>query len=136
MILEDVVVSKTLSDREIKAGITAALQIAPEHIAVVSEIPSDKLHNDLLVMCQKLPLSGDFPLQISIYVRDQSLETIDVADAMERFCQATDSSVLISDDDGNPYSRILINKFNQRKKVFLDPESLDELNRFVVKPNL
>jgi hypothetical protein len=133
MILDDIQINKVLTDREIEVGISAAMKVRVLEVVTVSEIPSIKLADSIRVMCHRIVRSGDFPLQLSIYLYDRSLDKIDEAAAMEVFCEITKSDVLISDGNSNPYSRILISHDGVRKRVYLAPERLDEFNEFVIK---
>ena len=123
---QDIIVNRNLTIAEINLQVSQMFAIKPSEILVVEDIPEYTLPKSTRILCEVQYLEGDFKQMISIYFRDNSLSNSLSFEAIGRFCEFFKCTCLVSDNDVNPYSRMLIKGVNNYQTVYLSPELLDE----------
>ena len=123
---QDILINRYLDLIQVSLKISQIFSIEPSEILVVEEIPEYPVSKSIRILCQTQKLDGDFKQMISIYFRDKSLSSFLTYQAIGNFCEFFKCTCLISDDDNNPYSMILIKGVDSYHKVYLSPELLEE----------
>ncbi|HEX8597162.1 MAG TPA: hypothetical protein VF952_01435 [Chloroflexia bacterium] len=125
MILDDVLVDRNLSDDEVMTALSEVLLVTASNVLVLDDIMERKADEHVKVLCVRTRVKGDFPIMLSIYLRDPALEHVDREVVLSKFCSILGCTCLISDDSSNPYSGLLIVGSEPPRPVFLDADRLD-----------
>ncbi|MDQ3704917.1 MAG: hypothetical protein M3437_06805 [Chloroflexota bacterium] len=125
MTLDDVIVARNLSDHELVAALPEVLLVTSNEVLVLDDIEEGEVGEHVKVLCVRTRIKGDFPIVLSIYLRDPALENVDREVVLSKFCSKLGCTCPISDDSMNPYSRLLIVGSEPPRPVFLDADRLD-----------
>lgn len=131
MIWFDASLESPADDGLLQRCIAAMLSISIESVDVVHRISEMK---DALVTCVADAHSADrYSQLITLYISEE-LPRPDVPEAAARLAQTLDRSLLlVNDETANPYSFIHVSSTGERSVVLVDPDELDENDRYVVR---
>ena len=133
MIWQDVLVDRSLTDHEIITTLAALFSISATEILVVPEIPSVPVSEHTRILCERVAMQGEFPLMLSIYLRDERLETQNRSAFLLQFCGRLHCRCFVGDDSSNPYSGELFQEFGLPEHVFLNAEKLDYDDEYILQ---
>ncbi len=133
MIWQDVLVDRTLTDHEVIITLADLFSIASTEVLVVPEIPSVPVSEHTRIMCERTSMLGEFPLMLSIYLRDPRLELLDRSILLLQFCSKLRCRCFVGDDSLNPYSGVLFQEARPPEHVFLDAEKLDYSDEYIIQ---
>jgi hypothetical protein len=135
MIWNEILISKEILDVDIRSAAAEIFSIDIQSIVVVGSISDGGIDNSKPIVIENSRLGGDFPTRIVFYIeeKDVSIVDIDKLNSIVFLCRKLDCQILISDEDVNPYSMILIDSSASVAKVFLDVNKLDDEGQFVIK---
>ena len=125
MIWENVFVDRHLTAGEAAATLAKAFDVPVADVLVVPDIIAANAQPDARVLAELTSARGDFPVLLTIYLRDLNLATRDRAAIVGGFCEALGAACLISDDSVNPFTMLLVRRPADRRPVALDPQRLD-----------
>jgi hypothetical protein len=135
----DLMLDRVVNDRSIVKGMAHVFGLRSADIALVDEIADQPgvMSQDPPVIIERAELAGNFPLQLSIYLRRSELEqrVADPADeqaVVARLCAGWKCSALFSDDAVDPYSWFLMTPTGRLEEVTVDAGRLDDQDAFVV----
>jgi hypothetical protein len=132
---------REIDDLEIVKGLAHVFDLHAGEVSLVDEIAEgiQGLDGGLPVVIERIQLSGDFPLQLSIYIylrrSDLELRVYDAADEqamIARLCAMWKCNALFSDDDVNPYRWLLMSATGRLDEVTVDADRLDNEDAFVI----
>ncbi|MDQ3252991.1 MAG: hypothetical protein M3R15_03635 [Acidobacteriota bacterium] len=132
MFAGDVFIDRKLTSDEIANAMSKLLSISPAEVLVVDDITKleSRLGEDIHVLCEQVPMKGDFSVRIANYLRDAGLEKFVEQIGNEaltgQFCDELDCRCLISDDSVNPYSWLLVQGTGDVQSVSIDAHRSDE----------
>jgi hypothetical protein len=130
MYWQDILISRGLTDDEIRPFFSRVFNTPVERISVVSSIEEAPPPENSDILCVRSRAGGDFPLLLSVSLLD-TLER-SVLWVVGRLCEDLKCSCLVSDDSPSPYRMIKVTGVEQFVIVDLDAELLDELEQYVV----
>ncbi len=138
MLWEELLLDRRVPDRILARALADALGIPETSMRVVEDVADAPATADgaTLLLVDRTGLTGDFPLQLSLYVRDADLaRRIEPPAArlasVVRLCQLLDCTALLPDDSLNPFSWLRVRPSGAVDAVTLDPDRLDR-DEFVV----
>ncbi|MDR6820877.1 hypothetical protein J2X76_006077 [Neorhizobium sp. 2083] len=131
MIWFDAVLERPIEDERLQRGIAAMLAISFDSVSVVHSISEI---GSLPVTCVVEPGSADpYSQLITIYL-SEPLEHPDILESASRFAVIFDTSLLLANDaTANPYSFVKVSSGGQQSVVLVDPDELDENERYVIQ---
>jgi hypothetical protein len=134
MIWDEILISKEILDVNIQSAAAEIFSIDIQSVVVVSSISDEDIDSSKPIIIENSRLGGDFPTRIVFYIKekDVSIAGIDKLNSILFLCRKLDCQILISDEDVNPYSMILVDSSALAIKVFLDVNKLDNERQFVI----
>ncbi|MGK6317496.1 hypothetical protein [Neorhizobium sp. DT-125] len=131
MIWFDTVLERPIEHERLQRGIAAMLAISCESVAVVHSISEI---GTLPVTCVVEPASADpYSQLITIYL-SEPLQHPDILESASRLAARLDTSLLLANDEtANPYSFVKVSSGGLQSVVLVDPNELDENERYVVQ---
>jgi hypothetical protein len=132
MIWEEVLVDRRLTRDEIADTVSKLFSVPSSDVLVVDDIAEVTTGRPVRILCERMPVSGDFWIRLSIYLRDCDLEDLDSKMAIRKFCDLLRCKCLMSDDSIDPLSWLLVSGSSGIEPVSLDAEQL-EIEKYVVK---
>ena len=130
MVWEDVLLGREASADELRQALSEVLAILPHQVAVTSDVTA--MTGEQLaaarVIAEVRPRQGQYPQQISLYLRDAEVEntvseTRTTLEAMRRLCVLLESDCLVSDEDSSPYSMWRVTPHGNIEAVKLDDDA-------------
>src|SRR5687767_6069358 len=133
--LGDLAADRTLTVAEVRSALCSLLSLNPQEVLIVNDL-EELLHPGAppmhKVFCQITPLGGgDFPTRLSL--RGAPFEQLPRIQSANELCRALRCRFLLSDDDVNPFTFLLVDGTNTPKPVAVEPERLDA-NEYVLSP--
>lgn len=132
MIWNDIIIDRNLSNDEVVAAISQVFSVSSADVLVVDDIAEAEVSEHIRLLCERMPVQGDFSMKLSIYVRDSKLEQLDPKSTVRQFCGVLHCKCLISDSSVNPFSMLLVQESEDIQPVALDPERLDENEEHII----
>ena len=137
MVWQDFLFDRWIEGPSLGQALTIAFQVEPNRVLVVDEITPTLDVEGVALLAERTRRRGDFPLQLSVYVRDESVwqrvhpfgETVRLVKQLSRLLG---SSCLLSGDVDEPDSDILVRPSGEMLSVTLDEDRLDH-EEFVVR---
>jgi hypothetical protein len=131
MIWFDAVLERPIEDERLQCGIAAMLAISCESVAIVHSINEI---GTLPVTCVVEPASAaSYSQLITIYL-SEPLKHPDILESASRLAVRLDTSLLLANDaTANPYSFVKVSSGGQQSVVLVDPDELDENERYVIE---
>jgi hypothetical protein len=126
MSCQDILINRSIEFNKIQTALSQIFAINSSDILVVDEVPQTPIQESTRILCQAQEISGDFKQLVTIYLRDDSLNSLLTSDTISKLCQRLKCECLISDDSDNPYSMILIRGENDYQTAYLLPEYLEQ----------
>jgi hypothetical protein len=138
MLCEDLLLDRDVSTKALRRALAAMLSIPELSVQIVADVANATVadHGATRVLVERTSREGEFPLQLSLYLRDAALADSLATPAerlarVQRLSQLLGCSVLLSDDSLNPFSWLRIAPSGVVDAVALDPDRLDS-DEFVV----
>lgn len=128
----DLLINRNLSNDEVVAAISQVFSVSPADVLVVDDIAEAEVRKHIRLLCERMPVQGDFSMKLSIYVRDSKLEQLEPKSTVRQFCGVLYCKCLISDSSVNPFSMLLVQESEDIQPVALDPERLDENEEYII----
>ncbi|HYI16409.1 MAG TPA: hypothetical protein VEX37_13520 [Thermomicrobiales bacterium] len=138
MIWEDILITRSVSEREIATAMAAVFNIDQNRVMAIPGIPDydGEVPDEIGILCEHRPVTGDFVLHLSIYLRDDALERYaeahEIGILVGQLCQIWSSAALMSDDSIDPYSWLLVRGPDDIQSVQIDSEILDDDDAWVL----
>ncbi|WP_431121082.1 hypothetical protein [Variovorax paradoxus] len=131
MIWFDASLESPADDGLLQRCIAAMLNVSTESVEVVHSIREVE---DAPVTCVVEPHSVDSYSQLITLYLPEALPRPDVPEAAARLARTLDRSLLLANDEtANPYSFIRVSNTGQCSVVLVDPDELDENDRYVIR---
>ena len=131
MIWFDASLYEPADDRTLQRAIAAMLGVAEESVSVVHSI--DEIETAPVTCVAGSSTADTYSQLITLYL-PEPLPNLDIVEGASRLAIALDRSLLLTNDaTANPYSFIQVSNSGQRSVVLVDPEELDEKNRYVIR---
>jgi hypothetical protein len=131
MIWFDASLESPADDGLLQSCIAAMLNISSENVDVVHSISDIK---DALATCVVEAHSAESYSQLITLYLPETLPRPNVPEAAARLARTLDRSLLLANDEtANPYSFIRVSKTGQCSVVLVDPDELDENDRYVIR---
>ncbi|MDP9927989.1 hypothetical protein [Variovorax paradoxus] len=131
MIWFDASLESPADDGLLQRCIAAMLNISSENVDVVHSISDIK---DALATCVVEAHSAESYSQLITLYLPEALPRPDVPEAAARLARTLDRSLLLANDEtANPYSFIRVSNTGQCSVVLVDPDELDENDRYVIR---
>jgi hypothetical protein len=122
----EAIVDRELADREIVDAVTALLSVAASEVVVVADVVSARVGKEVRVLCERQPLGGEFPLHLTLHLRDESLRAHHERQFFQGLSATLGCACLVSDGSPSPHSMLLLRSPGRVSQVWLDPDLLDE----------
>ena len=137
MVWHDLLFDRLIEGPSLGQALATAFQVEPNRVLVVDEITPTLDVDGVALLAERTRRRGDFPLQLSVYVRGESVwqrvrpfgETVRL---VRQLCQLLGSSCLLSGDASEPDSDILVRPSGETLEVTLDEDRLDR-DEFVTR---
>ena len=137
MVWQDLLLDRWLDGPMLMRALATAFRLSPEQVRVVDEIAPTLPVNGVALLAERTRRRGDFPLQLSVYVRNDDLwqrvqsfsETVRL---VQDFCQLVDGACLIAGGVDEPDLDLLVRPNGEILRVTLDDDLLDH-DEFVVR---
>jgi hypothetical protein len=138
-------VDRVLSNDEIASTFAEIFDLESDDVMVIEaeEETDDELPENILILCERSPVKGDFQICLSIYPQDDELEKIvnknnDDIEVIKRFADILECNCLIVDphqEDLNDEDACLFIQGLEGyiEEVDLDPEYLDKDEYIILK---
>ncbi|WP_240422185.1 hypothetical protein [Paenibacillus periandrae] len=81
--------------------------------------------SDTKILCQTFIACTEFPLRITVYIRDANLVPVDDVSILIKISELLQSEMLFSDNSVNPYTMLKISADHTIKKVPIDIDKYD-----------
>ena len=120
----DVLFTRFVTDSEIKEALAFVFNVDGGQVSLWRE-PEELLDLKSQVLCQIIPISGEFVLMISISCALQ-MNIEDPLEPMQLLAAKLNTSCLIPDELDNPYTFLLILPDGSIKSVSLDDDAYAE----------
>lgn len=133
MIWQEFLVDTTLTDAEVRDGLGQLFQVPHQNILVTDDIAEVEVTTQVQILCEITPVSGDFSLKVSVYLRDPDLEQYGNELNIKQLCGILRCKCLLPDTSPNPYSWHLIEGLDNEWQVYLDPIKLDENEEYCIQ---
>lgn len=130
--LEDFLIDRNLSEDELKATISQLFSVSPIDVLVINDIAEAKADKNIRIICERLPVKGDFLTRVCIYLNDSKLAKPISESTIKEFCTILHCNCLISDDSVNPYSMLLVQESEDIQLISLDPERLNRDEEYIM----
>lgn len=136
----DLILSRALSDQVLTEGLGQVFGVRPSQVRVTGRLAEGTPPADLPaapLWVERVPLSGAFPLQVSIFLPDRNLQnrvrdTAASEAAIAGLCARWRCRCLFSDDALNPYTWLLMHPTGLLEAVTVDASRLDDQDQFVI----
>jgi hypothetical protein len=132
MLWQELEVSRALSDVDLVQAWSLVFSVDSESVLVVDTMEDAPPVSDtrIRIVLERWRQPGQFPLHVVVYVRGADLgagvSKLDGSlDLVRRFCATAECDCLLSDDDVNPHTMILVRRTGQVCPVVLDGDALD-----------
>ena len=138
MIWEDILITRDVAELDVAAAMATVFGIESDRVLVIDDPMTfeGEITDDIGILCERRPAAGDLVLFLTIYLRDDALETFaeahEVGVLVGRMCQIWDCAALVSDDSVNPYSWLLVRGPDDIQPVRVDPETLDDDDAWIL----
>ena len=137
MVWHDLLFDRLIEGPSLGQALATAFQVEPNRVLVVDEFTPTLDVEGVALLAERTRRRGDFPLQLSVYVRDESVwqrvhpfgETVRLVKQLSRLLG---SSCLLSGDADEPDSDILVRPSGETLLVTLDEDRLDR-DEFVIR---
>jgi hypothetical protein len=128
MFWQDVLLDRMFENETLAVALADVVGTPGQDVLIVDDIAAAQVNESVRVLCERTELPGDFPLKLSIFLRDRRLERLNPVSVLLRLCAELDCSCLISDDSEDPYTMLLIDGLGLQRRVSIDPDRyrLDE----------
>lgn len=131
MFSNDILVDLDLTNYEVVAAISQIFSVSPADILVVDDITEADVTKHICLVCEHMPVQGDFSMRLCIYVHDSKLEQLD-SNTIKQFCSILHCQCLILDSSVNPYTLLLVRESGKIQPVAVDPERLNENEEYII----
>lgn len=132
MIWNEFLVDRNLSKDELRATISQLFSVAPIDVLVVNDIAEAKVGKNIHIICERLPVRGDFLIRLSVYIHDSQLAQLEPELIIKQFCCILHCKCLISDDSVNPFTMLLVQESKDIQLVSLDPQRLEVNEEYIM----
>lgn len=133
MFWEEPLIARTLTESELLQWAAEAFGMTPERVHIAdADTPPVSLPDSVELLLQTSAVAGDFPFHLAIFTRSPRTDAVEPGPALARLAQATNTSMLISDDSPNPYQLTLVQPDGRTVLVALDAEELDEHDSYKI----
>lgn len=137
MVWQDLLLDRWIDGPLVTRALATAFQLDLGRVRVVDEITPTPDLDGLAVLVERTRRQGDFPLQLSVYVRDENVwqrvrsfdETVRLVGSL---CRLIDSACLITGGAEDPDLDVLVRPSGEILHVTLDEDLLDQ-DEFVVR---
>jgi hypothetical protein len=128
----DILINRHLSDVELEMAISKLFSVSTKNILIVDDITEVEPTLATQLLCERRTIKGDFPFVLSIYPQNSNLE---VDNLVGQLCDQLEVLCLISDDDLNPFSMMLVQNSTYQTPVLLNPQRFEH-DEYVLEPPL
>jgi hypothetical protein len=138
MFWENVLANRSLTPLEVASALDRLFGLTDdEKSVVIRDIAEDDVPPRTRVFAELIPIGGDFPSQLNIYLRDEQLEPTDRVAAVGHLCEMLHSSCLMPSASPNPYLMLLVEGDGAVRPVHVDIDCLDDNGEYMIraKPN-
>lgn len=131
---QDIFFDRAINIDEMSKTLSKVFEVAEQHILVTETYP---LAENMLqspqpvIICWLSFIGGDFPCRADIYLEKLLLPKVEYQ-TEATICEMLNCRALVSDDELNPYSWILIYKKDRYQKVYVDYDKLDANQQFTI----
>ena len=138
MIWQDILITRDVLERDIATALATVFNVHQNRVLVVANMITydGVVTNDIFIICERRRVTGDFVLQLSIYLRDEAIgrfvESRDDGVLIGKLCDIWACAALMSDDSIDPYSWLLVRGPNDIQPVQIDSEILDDDDAWVL----
>ncbi|MBW4637915.1 MAG: hypothetical protein KME05_06715 [Gloeocapsa sp. UFS-A4-WI-NPMV-4B04] len=130
--LEDFLIDRNLSEDEIRATISPVFSVSPIDVLVINDIAEAKVDKNIRIICERLPVKGDFLTRVCVYLHDSKLTKPTPTLTISQFCCILHCKCLISDDSVNPYSMLLVQESENIQLISLEPKRLNKDEEYIM----
>lgn len=148
MVWTDLEMERVVSDEQLQHAFSAVFGVSPTEVAVTEDLftVSDSVREAILaddhlgeapIYLERSRTPGDFPFHVMVVLRKAELEAMvkgwdrEVA-MIQRLADELGVRMLISDDDVNPYTWILVTPHAAMTPVRVDADQLDDHDALVL----
>jgi hypothetical protein len=132
MFWQDVLLGCRVPDAELRNALAIALGVPASRVRIVDAIHDSPAIGDgaPLLIAERASLEGEFPLHVSLYVKDPLVEqrsrsSVSSLERLSRLCGLLQCAALVSDEALDPASWLRIQPSGLIERVLLDPDHLD-----------
>jgi hypothetical protein len=128
---QDVVFDRWIDKRPLVNAFASALAVQASIVLVIDGFDGGMQQNEASVLIDRVRKKGQYPLQASIYLRDDALwqkvhRLEDSLRATKRLCASLDTSCIVAGTEAGQESDFLIRPSGQVLRIVLDEQALDE----------
>lgn len=132
MLWNDILIDRNINNDQVVAALSLVFSVSSVDILLVDDIAEAEVSNHIRLLCERIPVQGDFLMKLSIYIRDSMLEQFEPQSTIKQFCGVLHCKCLISDSSINPFSMLLIQELQDIQLIALDPERLGENEQYII----
>lgn len=131
MIRREILINRELSEDEIRAAASTALDVSPEVIYIFDGEAGPPTNDDdgTTITIMHVATEGDFVMLLSTDPRTSDTaawaESLDPVAIAQRFCEIANVDVIIDDGSISPYSWLLLRPGAPATNVYFDDDELD-----------
>lgn len=121
----DALISREVKDAELYRAVAEVMKLKIGQLIILHDYPLEDLGDDVLAICMKTGVEGDFPLKISIdvLVNDRPCDAIEVSKSLAAELAA---DMLLDDGTANPYRMLRVQPSGNANFVGLNVEDADK----------
>jgi hypothetical protein len=122
---QDCLLDLDIAHAELASALAEYLRVPPADILVVDELTEARVADHIQLLCQRIPVLGEFRLLLVPYPRSQSVRNADCLQVFGFLSRKLRCRCLLPDSGLNPYAWLLFEHGEGPRPVFLEVEGLD-----------
>jgi hypothetical protein len=132
MLWSEILINKQIAEDRITQILAAVFNIPESEIVFTADVITLDADATRQLVVEQTSLDGEFPSRLSLYLFEESLVDTEPMAIAQQLSRNLACQCLMSDDDINPYSWLLVDAGNVQK-VMLDADALDDNDEFIIK---
>ncbi|MFD0678428.1 MULTISPECIES: hypothetical protein [unclassified Paenibacillus] len=130
MIWQDLFMNRKFTRQELLQGLKIVFNIEESQIFFTDSTWSQSIPEDVKLLCETYLCKAEFPLRITMYLRDHQLIPKNDILILGKLCELLNCYCLISDVGSNPYSMIQIKNSVSSEQVFIELEKYEDFTDY------
>lgn len=133
MNFQDVILDKWVTAPEIAKAVAFIFSVSEAEVLTTSDFPDTPLPESVKILCHLQKMDGEFPQQITFYVREPSVDPGRTLEVAGKLCEQIHCTCLLPNNETeDPYSMVLVRDTKNYQVVSISPTAMDEEGRIIL----